>query len=143
DLMDAYMLAMDNSKPGAYNVGTNHFGTLREALEGLIGFAKSTSKVKSLPEGLTINTLRLLDWFHLSPLAPWHYLTYHKPFHFNVEPLLNLGWSPKYSNAKMLAESYQWFIENTESIKSAENISGSAHRTPVVEKILTLVKRFS
>lgn len=143
DLMDAYMLAMDHSKPGAYNVGTDSFGTLREALEELVSFAETESKVKSLPEGLTINTLRILDWLKLSPLAPWHYLTYHKPFYFDVQPLVDLGWAPKYSNRKMLTESYQWFCENYESIKKTKHAEGSAHRTPAVERILTLVKKFS
>ena len=31
--MDAYLLAMDAGKPGVYNVGTDRFGTLREALD--------------------------------------------------------------------------------------------------------------
>ncbi len=65
--MDAYMLAMDAGKPGNYNVGTNGFGTLREALEGLIKYAGSQSHVAGLPLGLTINTLRILDWLRLSP----------------------------------------------------------------------------
>ena len=36
DLMDAYLLALDAGKAGTYNVGTDRFGTLREALENLI-----------------------------------------------------------------------------------------------------------
>src|SRR6185295_17702460 len=68
DLMDAYLLAMDAGKPGVYNVGTNRFGTLREALDHVIVHAHSTSRVASLPAGLTINTLRVLDWLRLSPL---------------------------------------------------------------------------
>jgi len=49
DLMDAYMIALDRDKPGIYNVGTNRFGSLREALENLIRHTGSKSKVKSLP----------------------------------------------------------------------------------------------
>src|SRR5262249_47600654 len=112
DLMDAYLLALDHGQPGVYNVGTDRFGTLREALENLTCYASSTSKVKSLPEALTIGSLGVLDKLGLSPLAPWHYLTYHKPFYFDVSKLLALGWKPRYSNDEMLRESYDWFRAN-------------------------------
>lgn len=141
DLMDAYMLAIDRGKPGVYNVGTDRFGTLREGLEHLIEFAGTKSKVKSLPVWLTIGTLRILDWLGLSPLAPWHYLTYHKAFHFDVTPLTELGWKPKYSNDEMFQESYEWFRQNYDKLASEK--AGSAHRRPVKEKLLWLVKKFS
>jgi nucleoside-diphosphate-sugar epimerase len=141
DLMDAYMLALDQGKPGIYNVGTDRFGTLREALENLIAHAGTASKVKSLPELPTINTLRLLDWLRLCPLAPWHYLTYHKAFYFDVSPLLELGWKPRYSNDEMLRESYDWFLENYDRIAAEK--AGSAHRRPVKEMILSCVRRLS
>jgi nucleoside-diphosphate-sugar epimerase len=87
DMMDFYMLALDTGRPGVYNVGTDRFGTLRAALENLIAYAGTSSRVRSLPVGPTIAALTALDKLKLSPLAPWHYLTYHKPFAFEVEPL--------------------------------------------------------
>lgn len=141
DLMDAYLLALDLGQPGIYNVGTNRFGTLREGLEHLITYAGTSSEVKSLPTGLTIETLQFLDWIGLSPLAPWHYLTYHKEFYFDVEPLLNLGWKPKYSNDEMFQESYDWFRQNYDKIQAEK--AGSAHRRPVKEKLLWLLKQIS
>lgn len=141
DLMDAYMLAMDAEKPGNYNVGTNSFGTLREALEGLIKYAGSQSRVAGLPLGLTISTLRILDWLRLSPLAPWHYLTYHKAFYFDVKPLLDLGWKPRYSNDEMFRESYHWFLENRERL--AAEAAVSPHRRVVKQRLLGLLKKLS
>jgi len=141
DLMDAYMLAYDLGKSGEYNVGAERFGTLRSVLENVIEYAGSTSRVKSLPVNLTIGTLTILDWLKLSPLAPWHYLTYHKEFYFDVKPLLDLGWNPNYSNNEMFCESYDWFIKNFDSIKLDKNTS--AHRKPVKEVILKAVRWFS
>lgn len=141
DLMDAYMLALGAGKPGIYNVGTDQFGTLREALDHLIRHAGSTSKVKSLPERPTIATLKFLDWLHLSPLAPWHYLTYHKPFFFDVKPLLDLGWRPAYSNDRMLADTYDWFLAHGH--EPTQGNPASPHRKPVTEGILRLVRKFS
>src|SRR5262249_37386692 len=105
------------------------------------GHAKSTSRVVGLPAGLTINTLRALDWLHLSPLAPWHYLTYHKAFYFDLQPVLQLGWRPRYSNDEMLRESYDWFVQNKDRL--GPQAAGSAHRSIVRQRLLTLVKRLS
>lgn len=125
----------------AYNVGTNRFGTLREALEHVITHAHSTSRVASLPAGLTINTLRVLDWLRLSPLAPWHYLTYHKAFHFDVQPLLDLGWKPRYSNDEMFRESWDWFVQHKDRL--AAEAAASPHRSVVKQRLLGLLKKFS
>lgn len=141
DLMDAYLLALDAGKPGVYNVGANRFGTLREALETLITHAGSTSRVAGLPPGLTINTLRVLDWLRLSPLAPWHYLTYHKAFFFDVQPLLRLGWKPRYSNDEMFRESWDWFLQHRERLVA--EATASPHRNVVKQRLLGLLKKFS
>jgi len=139
DLMDFYMLALEAGRSGTYNVGTDEFGTLRGDLERLIRYAGSSSRVRSLPEGLAINTLRALYWMRLSPLVPWHYLTYHKPCYFDVQPLLDMGWKPRYSNMAMLQESYDWFLEEAEKPVSDR----SPHRSPIPQKVLWLVKKFS
>jgi len=139
DLMDAYMLAFQTAKPGIYNVGTDRFGTVREALEHLIEYAGSKSKVRSLPVGPTIAALRVADWLGMSPLAPWHYLTYHKPFYFEVSKLLAMGWRPRYSNDEMFRESYDWFCANYDRLAAAK--AGSPHRRPVREGLLWLLKK--
>lgn len=141
DLMDAYLLALDAGRPGVYNVGTDRFGTLRETLEGLIRHAGSTSRVVGVPAAPTIATLRALDWLHLSPLAPWHYLSYHKAFYFDVSPLVNLGWRPRYSNDEMFRESYDWFLAHRDDLAAAK--VGSAHRSVVRQRLLGLLRRFS
>ena len=139
DLMDAYMLALVKQAPGAYNVGTNRFGTLREGLTNVIKHAGTASKVRSLPVSFTVLALSVLDRLGLSPLAPWHYLTYHKPFYFDTAPLEAMGWSPKYSNDEMFAETYDWFLANHQELMAEK--TASAHRKPVREGILWLLKR--
>jgi len=141
DLIDAYMLALRLGKPGIYNVGAARFGTLREALENLVCHAHSASRVRSLPAGLTVQTLRVLDFLGLSPLAPWHYLTYHKPFYFDVDPLLRLGWKPRYSNDDMFRESYDWFLSNRQA--AGTDKGGSPHRRRVREGVLWLLKKIA
>jgi nucleoside-diphosphate-sugar epimerase len=140
DLMDFYMLALDAGKPGTYNVGTDRFGTLRGDLEHLIGYAGSTSRVTGLPPILAINALRVLYWTRLSPLVPWHYLTYHKPCYFDVGPLLAMGWKPRYSNIDTLRESYDWFAWGGEDGQLGQ---GSPHRSPINQGVLWVVKQFA
>lgn len=140
DLMDAYMLALDANKPGIYNVGTDRFGTMREALEHLIAYAGTTSRVRGLPEAPAILALRTLDILRLSPLAPWHYLTFGKEFYYDVSALHALGWKAKYSNDEMFKESYDWFRVHGGEL-SAEG--ASAHRSAVKQGVLWLLRKIS
>jgi nucleoside-diphosphate-sugar epimerase len=140
DLIDFCMLALDTGRSGTYNVGTDCFGTLRGDLEELIAYANSQSKVRSLPESVAINTLRVLHYARISPLVPWHYLTYHKECHFDIAPLLEMGWRPRYSNSDMLQESYDWYRANTDVGGTSV---GSPHRSPLRQGVLKLVKLLS
>jgi nucleoside-diphosphate-sugar epimerase len=141
DLMDAYMLILEKKQYGTYNVGTDQYSTLRKDLEALIRYAGTKSKVVGLPRWLTVNGLRILYSLSLSPLVPLHYLTYGKELYFDLKPLKDLGWTPKYSNEAMLRESYDAFLRLREEPTS--NHMNSVHRKPVREKILWLIKQFS
>jgi nucleoside-diphosphate-sugar epimerase len=141
DLIDAYMLVYQVGKPGLYNVGTDSYGTLRNDLETLCRHANSKTRVIGLPEQAAIAALECLDKLGLSPLAPWHYLTYGKDFYFDLKPLLEIGWKPKYSNDRMLRESYDSFLANHAQLSAVT--TGSAHRKPVKERALRVLKVLS
>src|SRR5207247_2132438 len=97
------------------------------------------ARVTGVPAGLAIPALRLLDWLRLSPLAPWHYLTYHTAFFFDVSRAVReLEWRPRYGNAEMLVESYDWFLAHPESAGAR-----SVHRSAVPEKLLSVLRRLS
>ena len=51
-----------------------------------------------------------------------------------------MGWSPKYSNQKMLSESYDSFLESDMSINQ---LNQSIHRRPIKENILGILKKLS
>ena len=138
DLIDCYFMLLKNNQPGLYNVGAENYRPLRPTLEALISHARSKSKVKSLPSKLTVDSLQVLDTMGLSPLAPWHYLTYGEDFFFDIEPLKKLGFSPKYSNDRMLTDSYDAFVANYDEFMKGKE--GSAHRKPVKEQILKVLK---
>jgi nucleoside-diphosphate-sugar epimerase len=142
DISDASINSCLLEKPGAYNVGTLNFGNLRDDLQFLCDYAGTGSRVKSLPVALAINSLKILDSMGLSPLSPWHYLTYHKPFFFDSQSAFEtLKYSPAGSNQQMMIESYNWFIKNYDETKVKQE--SSAHKRPVKQGILKLLKAIS
>lgn len=140
DLISAYMLTLKSEVNGEYNIGAENFSTINESFIHLIQHANSKSEIKHLPEKFSIALLQSLDILHLSPLAPWHYKTFHKPFYFDMEPMVALGWKSTYSNDQMLSESYDWFLENRDAKK--EDIF-SPHRRKVPEMGLKILRKFS
>lgn len=141
DLIDCYMFLCEQEKPGFYNVGTDRFGTLEETLNALIAHAGTATRVKHLPKQLAVETLSALDKLGMSPLAPWHYLTYGEDFYFDLTPLEELGWKPKYSNVEMLCDGYDQFISNYAASRTKQG--GSPHRKRVKEKLLWVLKQLS
>lgn len=139
DLMSAYMLAFKNQYSGEFNVGTENFGTLKEALQNLIIHAKSSSRVRALPKKTTISTLAIADSLRISPLAPWHYKTYDKDFYFELDEIKRLGWISQYSNDQMLAEAYDFY---SFGMKFGTEDS-SPHRRAIKEGALSVMKFFS
>lgn len=142
DISDASINSCLLERPGAYNIGALEYGNLRSDLEYLCQYAGTGSRVKSLPVNLSINSLKFLDKMGLSPLSPWHYLTYHKPFYFDSKPFFEtLGYEPSYSNRRMMIESYDWFLKNYD-LKNVKD-GASAHKKPVKQGILRILKALS
>ena len=141
DLTDFYMLALAREKSGDHNVGAAEFRTLREDLGELTARAGSGSRLVGLPAGPAIFALRILHALRASPLLPYHLEAYSRDYWFDVAPLLEMGWKPRYSNVEMLWESYRWFLENRERL--ARENAASAHRSPLREGALGILRRLS
>ena len=142
DLAEVSILSALQEQPGLFNAGTDRFGSLREDLGALIAHAGSASRIRSLPVWLAIGSLTVLDKLRLSPLGPWHYLTYHKPFYFDIQPTMDaLGWRPKHGNVDILTESYDSFVEAGRDRRSLDG--ASLHKQPVKQGILRLLKKFA
>ncbi len=140
DLADCCYRASLRKGPEVYNIGSKGFLTLREDLQALIKHAGSPSAIISLPVTPTILALSFLDVLRLSPLASWHYLTYHKDFYFDNKRALDiLGWQPQYSNAEILAVAFDSYIER----KGDKTMFGTTHRKSLKQGILGIVRRIS
>lgn len=139
DLADACIRAGGHDGPAVFNVGTDRFGTMREALEGLCEHAGTGSQVRSLPVAPAATAMRISARLGLTPFAPYHWLMYSKSMWFDVEHVRRaLDWEPQYSTDEMLAQSYDWFCAN----RAATDVAGASHhRRTARSGALSLVKR--
>ena len=142
DAVDFMLRLAEQRKPGVYNIGAERFGTLREDIGALIRHAGTRARVVGLPAAPAMAALRVLDALRLSPLAPWHYRTYHKAFFFDLSrPMRDLGWRPRWSNVDTLVQSYDWFVAQREGDVRADD--RSTHRKPVRQGLIWVLKRLS
>lgn len=140
DLAACCYLSSRHKGAESYNVGSAAYASLREDLGCLIEHAKSRSKIVSLPISLSIAALASLDFLRLSPLASWHYLTYHRNFYFNNEKAGRLlGWKPRYDNRGLLIEAYDDYVGG----KGKRPAYGTSHRKPLRQAALAVLKRLS
>ena len=119
--------------------GTDRFGTMRELLEGLVQHAHSTSPVRSLPFRPAQLIMGLASKTGLSPLGDYHTLMYGREMYFDTsETQRKMNWQPKHSNAEMIAESYDWYIEHRDEVLARNN--ASPHRSAVKLGALRLLE---
>ncbi|QZP37089.1 NAD-dependent epimerase/dehydratase family protein [Halobaculum magnesiiphilum] len=124
-----------------YNIGTDEFGTMREAYESLISHAGTGSTVTSLPRLPTKFGMWALDTLDYSPLTTFHYKTIDKDFYFDISRARDdLNWEPQDSNADCLRRGYEWFIDST-SEESEE--SGEGHRKAPEQGALNILRKLS
>jgi nucleoside-diphosphate-sugar epimerase len=130
DLADAIVRAGSIAGPGVFNVGTDRFGTMAEALMHVCRHAGTGSTVRSVPAGPTAALMQVSSRIGLTPFAPYHWLMYAKSMWFDIEHARDaLDWSPRWSTDDMFAQSYDWFVEHREAT-SETGVSHHRRATP-------------
>lgn len=139
DLADACLAAATRPGTTSYNCGTDRYGSMRSLLEHLCAHAQTGSHVRSVPMAPAMALMKLASAVGLSPLGPYHALMYGRSLYFDsTKARTELGWKPQFSNEAMLGQSYDWYVQNRETILKAHG--ASHHRSPVKEGVLRLVK---
>lgn len=139
DLVDLCVRAGDAKGSGSYLGGAERFGTMRELLEGLVAHAGTRSPVRSLPFRATQLAMYATSKLGLSPLGDYHALMYGREMWFDVsETRAALGWTPRWSSAEALAESYDWYVAHREEVLARRG--ASHHRSAVKLKALRLLE---
>ena len=142
DLADICIRAGASNGPAIFNAGTDRFGTMRETLEAVCRHAGTASRVRSLPAGPASLAMRLVAAAGLAPFAPYHWIMYSKSMWFDTAHATEaLGWTPRWSNEEMFAESYDWFVSHRTSMAGQDDESHSHHRRPAKQGALALLKQ--
>jgi nucleoside-diphosphate-sugar epimerase len=137
DLADACIAAAGVTGPGVFNIGTDRFGTMFEALDNLCRHAGTGATVRSLPAKPAALAMRASAALHISPFAPYHWLMYSKSMWFDIEHAREqLGWQPAWSTDEMFRQSYDWYVAHRD-----ETMHGvSQHRRSARQGALALLK---
>lgn len=140
DLAEACWLGSQEETTEVYNVGSENVKSLREVYQYVIDHSGSTSKIVSLPKGLTLFLMRLAHQLGISPLGPYHYRMIAESFEFDTTKIRErLGWKPTRTNEEILFEAYQFFASGQHLKK--ENLS--THSRPAAMGVIKLVKWLS
>jgi nucleoside-diphosphate-sugar epimerase len=140
DLATLCRLAALRAGPTIYNAGTDRFGTMGEAIEHVCLHANTGARVRSVPQLPAAAAMRLTARLGLTPFAPYHWLMYSQSMWFDIDhAVTELGWHPRYSNDEMLADSYDWFVDNRALAESGS--AASPHRRALSSPLLSVLKR--
>jgi len=143
DLCDAIWLCATLAREDVndvFNIGAKEFGTMREDWQAVLDRAGFGKKIVPTPALLTIGTLRVLEFFKLSPLYKWVYETACEDSFVSIEKAERvLGYRPRYSNRDALLRNFEWYLANLDSFANA---SGVSHRVPWKQGILGVAKLF-
>jgi UDP-glucose 4-epimerase len=142
DLIQAMVCAAQRQLSGTFNIGSDDVKTLREVYESVIRHAGTSSRVSSLPRGLTIFGMKAAHALGVSPLGPYHYRMIAEDFLFATEKLKqSLNWKPTLTNEQMLLRAYNYYTEQYEEIHS--RTAASSHRQPAKMGAIRLLKWLS
>ncbi|MEI6222731.1 MAG: NAD-dependent epimerase/dehydratase family protein [bacterium] len=143
DLCDAIYLAATKEEKLAndtFNIGAKEFTTMKEDYQAVLDEAGFGKKISGFPAWPMIWTLRILEFFKLSPLYKWVYETASKDSFVSIEKAEKiLGYKPQFSNKQALVRNYKWYVANLDKFESQ---SGVSHRVPWKQGILKLAKFF-
>jgi nucleoside-diphosphate-sugar epimerase len=141
DLCDAIYLSATLDKAivnDTFNIGAKQFTTMKEDYQAVLDYAGFGRKIRPLPAGPAIFTLRVLEALKISPLYKWVYETASKDSFVSIEKAERvIGYAPKYSNKDALIRNYKWYLEH---VHQFEGQSGVSHRVPWKQGILGFAK---
>jgi nucleoside-diphosphate-sugar epimerase len=141
DLCDAVRAACelpDAAVNDTFNIAANRFGPLRDEFQAVLDEAGHGRRVRNLPIGPAVATLRLLAALRLSPVYKRliHKLT-RDSFVSTEKAADRLGFSPVYSDEESLLRTYAWWRK--EALQRSR-LTGRTHQDPWRQGALRLAK---
>ena len=127
-----------------YAIGGDGAMSLRELYQSVITYAKSSSKIVSLPKSPALALLAILDALNISPLGVYQYSMIGRSLYADTTKIKKkLGWKPSKTNADSFTENYQWYIQHKKEFTEIGSGNRSANRSLPKMRIFTLLKKLS
>ena len=143
DLCEAILACIKGKKEvvnDTFNIGAKEFSTMKDDYQSVLDLAAFGKKVICFPKKPMIMMLKVLEFFHLSPIYKWVYETAGEESFVSIKKAEKLlGFRPKYSNKEALARNYKWYLKNLNKIEGSLGVS---HRVSWNQGILSLAKIF-
>ncbi len=141
DLSQACIAAGLSKKSDDFNIGAKETGSMREALEYLVEYADTGSKVKSVPMNLMIFLMRIANFLKVSPLGSYSTMMYGRSIYFDISHAeKKLDFSPKFSHNAIFKDTYNWYVNNRDDVLSGSFGANSENRSALNPKILSLLR---
>jgi len=142
DLIRACQLCVQSPIIGIFNIGSDNVPTFAEMYSELIKHAKTKARIAFLPKKPAVTALRILSFFRLSPLGPYHYKMIAESFVFSTEKIKKaLSWEPTLKNDEMLKLAYDYYRSNNH--EKTDNAELSPHRKKSPMGIIRIIKWIS
>lgn len=127
-----------------YAIGGDGVMTLRELYQSVIEYAKSSSRIVSLPKSPALAVLAILDVLNISPLGVYQYSMIGRSMYADTTKIKKkLRWKPSKTNADSFIENYQWYIQHKKEFTQIGSGNRSANRSLPKMGIFTLLKKLS
>lgn len=127
-----------------YNIGADEIVSVREIYSKIIAFAKSRSRIISLPKAPAFVILSILERLNISPLGVYQYTMLGKSMYADTKKIkTKLKWVPKKTNSETFMENYKWYIENKNNLTVIGSDNFSSNRSLPKMGIFKLLKMLS
>ncbi len=129
DLAEVCLLAGAPPGPAVFNAGTDRFGTMRESLESLCAHAGTGSRVRSLPAGPAAVVMRAAAAAASRPVraVPLDDVLAVAVVRHRARPRRAWAGSRRGRTNEMLADSYDWFLRQSQRHRPCRAIAPSHH----------------
>lgn len=127
-----------------YTIGGDGAVSLRTLYENVITYAKSTSKVVSLPKAPALFALSVLNALRISPLGVYQYSMIGQSMYADTTKIKKkLGWKPKKTIVESFVENYIWYIQHKGNFSKLGSGNFSSNKSLPKMGIFTLLKKLS
>lgn len=144
DVVSALEKASYKKGFNVYNIGADEVVSLRTIYERVIAYAKSKSKIISLPMTPAIFALSILEKLNISPLGVYQYTMLGRSYVCDTKKIKKqLQWSPTVTNTDTFLNNYKWYVSHKGEFAQVDSKKASSNKSTPKMGILSILKLIS